>query len=197
MQQQDVSYAAGVAYLLVTKEFELKILLVLQRPGKIHKQSGGTSYRDQRLWKMPIGKKEAPDNDNLKATAVREFQEETGRVLNREDLRDDLSLRFRIPSNRPGFKEHEDVFFLVLKGREPELSGTSLDAEVEIAKFFPITALPTGDPRISFGHLIKLVKLINNARGFLSASGLNVQEIVWYLKDALNAGQSRFKKPSV
>ena len=190
MTQRDVSYAAGVAYLRVTKEFKLEILLVLQEERKVHGE-----IRKQRYYKMPIGKfNEATDKD-LMDTALREFREETGYVLNREDLDYELSLRFRIPSKRPDVsKEHEDLFFLVLKGTEPESSVTSLDAEVETARFFPLNVLPTP---MSFGHLSKLLALIQKTSDFLSGSDLNVQEIVLYLEFARRVRQSLFKKPSV
>jgi hypothetical protein len=163
--ESGVSYAVGIVNVHVRSRGEPEVLLVLQKPGEAFAQKQGGTYARSRIWKMPIGRFDIVRDRNLNDTGKVEFWQETGRLL--PALSPDLSVQFRIPSQREGSNFHEDVFFLVASGAQiPVEQNAVLDSEVERADYFPLDQLPDGrgandcGAAISSGHIRKLGKVL-------------------------------------
>ena len=176
----NISYSAGVVFLVVRPDFTIEIPLVLERGGGWQPQKVGQAFREKRIWKLPMGGfKPQRGDSNLIDVAAAEWREETGFQSVREALRSERSFSFQKRSLRPGFQYHEDTFFLVVKGQEPVEECLREEEEIEAVSFFPITTLPTGkEPRslgaeMSPGHQYKLADLLRECAQYLWESGID------------------------
>lgn len=184
LPETGVSYSAGVAYISVSKKIP-KLLLVLQKAGEKNLQKTGDFFVEERTWKMPMGHFDPKEDTTLEDTAVREFEEETGYVLNKELLSKDLSVVIRIDSERPEARFHEDVFFLVVVESEAFLkSKKKRETAIEDVSFFPLTNLPIGNekdskgPAMAWGHRKKLTRLFLHVREKKLKNGVFVKDIL-------------------
>lgn len=164
--EENVSYSAGVAYILV-KSGGPQLLLVLQKAGEKNPQKTGGVFVEEKVWKMPMGHFNPEKDADLTATAHREFMEESGLTFDKELIDPELSVAIRIPSERPGAEFHEDRFFLVVSENELKPTiGAERDEAIEEARFFPLNKLPdgkspgSGGAALSWGHRKKLMKLL-------------------------------------
>jgi ADP-ribose pyrophosphatase YjhB (NUDIX family) len=163
-RERDVSYSAGVAFLWMPYRQTPKLLLVLERGGERNRQTEGEDFVEPRVWKMPGGHYDPNRDRDLVDTAVREFIEETGRLIRRDqiDIRSCFSVRIR--SKRPGSIYHEDVVFLVKSKEEPRRFREP-GANTEEDHFFPVYDLPTGalpedrGAELSLSHRVKFDRL--------------------------------------
>ncbi len=191
--ESGVSYSAGVAYIIKKGNDEPKLFLILQKPGEKNKQRMGGIFVEQRVWKMPMGHFDEGVDQTIIDAASREFEEETGFVINKKLLVMENSVSIRISSERPGAEFHEDVFFLVITDEEPkEKSKNARDERTETASFFPLIKLPTGVDKESHGvaaaqgHRKKLVRLLLRCASFAGQSGIDVNATIKAIASARN-----------
>lgn len=179
--EKGVSYSAGVAYIIKKGAEEPTLFLILQKPGEKNRQRAGGIFIEQRVWKMPMGHFDEGIDKNIIDAAAREFEEETGFVINKNLLMLENSVSIRIPSERPGAEFHEDIFFLVITDKEPSKKSKQIrDERTETVAFFPITKLPTGTGKESHGvqtahgHRKKLARLLLRCALFAERNGIDV-----------------------
>ena len=98
--EEGVSYSAGVAYILV-KNKEPRLLLVLQKAGEKNTQKTGGVFIEEKVWKMPMGHFDREEDEDLAATALREFEEEAGLTFDKKLIDQNLFVPLRISSERP------------------------------------------------------------------------------------------------
>lgn len=189
--EDGVSYSAGVAYIVKKKGGSPTLLLILQKPGEKNEQRAGGVFMEKRVWKMPMGHFDAAIDKTIIDAAAREFEEETGFVIDKELLSLQQSVSIRIPSERPGAEFHEDVFFLVMADREPnEQSRNERDERTETVSFFPLTKLPVGTEKDSYGaptahgHRKKLARLLLRCASFVERYDINVHETLTAIANA-------------
>jgi len=163
--EEGVSYSAGVAC-ISTASGKPELLLVLQRAGEKNAQKTGGVFVEEKVWKMPMGHFDPEKDKNLAATALREFEEESGFSFDENLINEELSVALRISSERPGAQFHEDKFFLVIAENGLKPAEVKRDEVIEGARFFPLKSLPDGKSlgsegaALSWGHRKKLMKLL-------------------------------------
>jgi len=164
--EEGVSYSAGTAYIWF-RDKEPQLLLVLQKAGEKNTQKTGEVFIEEKVWKMPMGHFDPQKDEDLVATALREFGEESGLTFDKKLIDPALSVALRIPSERPGAQFHEDRFFLIVTEEELKpADGTVRDEAIERAKFFSLKKLQDGKTEesegamLSWGHRKKLMKLL-------------------------------------
>lgn len=135
----DVSYSAGIVPIILG--VTPRILLIQEAEGVVHEQKNGTGgYRAQAWWKVPFGKREAPDGD-IADVALRECLEETGCLFSKKQLVSVVHQRSR--SKREGTETwHEDYFFLGVSDKDLVPVHRITDAKVCGAGYFPLRGLP-------------------------------------------------------
>lgn len=180
--EDGVSYSAGVAYIIKKGTETPKLFLILQKPGEKNEQRTGDAFIEKRVWKMPMGHFDYEVDRDIIDAAAREFEEETGFIIDRQLLSFNHFVSIRIPSERPDAEFHEDVFFLVITENKPkEKSSQKRDERTETVAFFPLSKLPTGtedesqEAPISPGHRKKLARLFLRCSTYLEQKGIDVK----------------------
>lgn len=171
------SFNASVVFLLVGIDGEVSVLLTRCDGGDPFVD--GSGKKEEPAWKLPGGGSRAEDSDNPVLTAVREVREETGYVLNPEDLKPELRVDWNDPSNG-----HLRVTFLVLSGLEPSKGGNPTDKRVRDVKLVPIADLPNGRQAWACGlslirsHWWRIESVISKKAAFLERQGIKTDELL-------------------
>lgn len=174
----DTSYSAGLVF-LVTKP-EPQIALVLQKGGEANPQKTGSDFIEKRSWKIPMGHFDPTKDQNLLDTAIREFEEETGVLVDLKEVAVEGGSTIKIRSQRPGHKFHEDRYYLISSKNFPE-KDVEPDPLIEKVEFFPVKSLPirpVNKATLALGNRIKLKNLLLSCQPFFQSIEVNVEKVI-------------------
>lgn len=169
-----VSNTAGIFLIILPSsgETELRTVLVLGKEEKVG-QADGSTFSKPKMWGLPKGRMK-DDDENVIATALREFQEETGIVdVTREMINVELSVTEKESSLRPGSSEHHKTFFMVMVDHVPRI-GVPTDPKIEKAQIFSLSELPTtGGVKLAKSHARAMGTLLEKHQSQLLAAGVH------------------------
>ena len=170
-----ISNTAGIFLVILPSpgEMEMRTVLVLGK-AELVEQADGTVFSKPRMWGLPKGRMKSDADQDVIATALREFREETGITeIATEMIDSELSVTEKEQSLRPGSDEHHKTFFLAVMNKTPKI-GIPIDPKIERVQIFSISDLPvTGGTKLAKSHARAMSALLEKCRPRLLEEGIH------------------------